>query len=266
MLQQIVDLQAEADELLVMLQARPDADFERVTAFKEWTINDVLRHLHVGDTMAALSVAEPEAFQRYLTDVRSKRAGGLSPRDDARARFGDLGGAKLLAAWRAKLDDLCGVLAAKDPDARLKWAGPDMGLRMFTIARQMEVWAHGQEVYDVLGLQRAGTDRLRNIAQIGVRTFGWTFTNRGLPVPPNAPYVALDAPSGGRWEWNVPDAQNSVTGSALEFCQVVTQVRNIGDTRLVVTGETAKAWMAIAQCFAGSPETPPVPGSRRRAG
>ena len=266
MLQQIVDLQAEADELHATLQARPDADFERVTAFKEWTINDVLRHLHVGDTMAALSVTEPEAFQRYLTDVRAKRAGGLSPQDDARARFGDLGGARLLTAWRGKLDDLCGVLAAKDPDARLKWAGPDMGLRMFTTARQMEVWAHGQEVYDVLGLERAETDRLRNIAQIGVRTFGWTFANRGLPVPPKAPYVALDVPSGGRWEWNAPDAANAVMGSALEFAQVVTQVRNVADTRLAVTGETAKAWMTIAQCFAGPPEAPPAPGSRRRMG
>ncbi len=265
MLQQIVDLLAEADEFAAMLRARPDADFERVTAFKAWTIDDVLRHLHVGDTMAALSVAEPQAFQRYLLDVRSKRAGGLSPRDDARQRFGHLGGRKLLDAWRAKLDDLCGLLAAKDPDARLKWAGPDMGLRMFTTARQMEVWAHGQEVYDVLGLERQGTDRLRNIAEIGVRTFGWTFANRGQPVPLNVPYVALDAPSGGRWEWNPPDARNAVTGSALAFAQVVTQVRNVADTRLAVTGETAKAWMAIAQCFAGPPETPPAPGSRRPA-
>jgi hypothetical protein len=55
-----------------------------------------------------------------------------------------------------------------------------------------------------------------------------------------------------------------VEGSASEFCQVVTQVRNVADTRLRVSGETARRWMAIAQCFAGGPETPPAPGTRFR--
>ena len=55
-----------------------------------------------------------------------------------------------------------------------------------------------------------------------------------------------------------------IEGSATEFCQVVTQVRNIADTRLKVAGEAATRWMAIAQCFAGPPETPPAPGSRFR--
>ena len=266
MLQQIVDLRAEAAELFATLESRADADFERVTAFKAWTVADVLRHLHVGDTMAWLSVAEPDSYQRFLADTRAKRAGGLSPRDDARQRFGHLAGQTLLRAWHDKLESLCALLATRDPDLRLKWAGPDMGLRMFTTARQMEVWAHGQEVHDVLGLDRVGTGRLRNIAEIGVRTFGWTFANRGMPVPGAAPYVRLNAPSGGVWEWNPPSEANRVEGSALEFCQVVTQVRNIADTKLTVVGDTAKAWMAIAQCFAGPPEAPPAPGTRRRMG
>jgi hypothetical protein len=55
-----------------------------------------------------------------------------------------------------------------------------------------------------------------------------------------------------------------IEGDAIEFCQVVAQTRNIADTSLKVAGETAAAWMAIAQCFAGPPETPPPPGSRFR--
>lgn len=129
----------------------------------------------------------------------------------------------------------------------------------------MEIWSHGQEIYDVLGLDRVPTERLKSIATIGVKTFGWTFTNRKLPVPPDAPYVRLDAPSGAVWEWNAPSTSNAVTGAALDFCQVVTQVRNIADTKLTVTGGTATSWMAIAQCFAGPPETPPAPGMRAKA-
>jgi len=53
-----------------------------------------------------------------------------------------------------------------------------------------------------------------------------------------------------------------VAGDATEFCQVVTQTRNVADTRLDVKGETAVRWMAMAQCFAGPPEDPPEPGTR----
>jgi uncharacterized protein (TIGR03084 family) len=103
---------------------------------------------------------------------------------------------------------------------------------------------------------------LKNIATIGVRTFGWSFTNRKLAKPETAPYIELTAPSGAVWTFNDEDTTNLVRGSAVEFCQVVTQVRNIADTHLQVSGDTAHAWMAIAQCFAGPPEDPPAPGSR----
>ncbi len=79
-------------------------------------------------------------------------------------------------------------------------------------------------------------------------------------------YVKLTAPTGEIWEWNEPDVENCVVGSATEFCQVVAQTRNIADTQLSVTGDTANRWMSIAQCFAGPPEDPPAPGSRHRIG
>ena len=51
-------------------------------------------------------------------------------------------------------------------------------------------------------------------------------------------------------------------GSAVEFAQVVTQIRNIDDTGLETVGDTARRWMEIAQCFAGGPEMPPAKGVR----
>lgn len=262
----VADLVAEAAELAELLQPLSDADYERVTAFKDYTVADVLRHLHQGDTTAMLSISDPAAFRTFQAERRARREReGSTGRDEARRQFGHLGGRPLLEAWRGTLARLCDRLDAIPPDTRLAWAGPDMGARMFTTARQMEVWAHGQEIWDVLGRERVPTDRLRSIAVIGVRTFGWTFANRGLPAPAEPPHVRLTAPSGAVWEWNAPTASSSVTGSALEFCQVVTQVRNVADTQLSVAGEAARQWMAIAQCFAGPPETPPAPGSRRPA-
>jgi hypothetical protein len=65
------------------------------------------------------------------------------------------------------------------------------------------------------------------------------------------------------WEFNNQSDENYITGLAEEFCQVVTQVRNIKDVDLNVVGGDATEWMSIAQCFAGPAETPPAPGTRK---
>jgi len=262
MLQQAVDFQAEADALHALLATLDDAGWERETGFKRWTINDVVQHLHAGDLMAAASIAGQDVFTAFRAEIQAAREAGLTRVQETRRRLGDLTGRRLLARWHAEATALAGKLSAMPPDTRLKWAGPDMGVRMFTTARQMETWAHGQAIYDLLGVERAATDRLRSVAEIGVRTYGWTFANRQRPVPGPAPYVRLNAPDGSVWEWNDPAPDNAVQGDALAFCQVVTQTRNIADTALRVTGEPARIWMSIAQCFAGPPEDPPAPGTR----
>src|SRR5262249_30333372 len=145
---------------------------------------------------------------------------------------------------------------------RVGWAGPDMSVRSSISARLMETWAHGQEVYDLLGRECVQTDRIKNIADLGVRTFGWAYMNRGLTVPVPAPQVRLAAPSGAVWTWHEDETANRVEGSAVDFCKVVTQTRNVADTALTITGPIATDWMTIVQCFAGPPEDPPPRGTR----
>lgn len=266
MLPQIADLRDEAEELRTLLAVLEPADWQRATLFKGWTIDDIVQHLHMGDAMGLASAIDPAAFDTLVADIRARRESGLSRLEETRQRLDGLKGERLLAQWQATLDTLCDALAARPADARLKWVGPDMGVRMFATARQMEIWSHAQAIYDLLGRTRpAPRPRLRNIAEIGIRTFGWAYRNRGLDVPSPMPYVHLDNPFGAAWEWNAPSADNAVTGPAFDFCQVVTQTRNVADTALAVSGDTARHWMSIVQCFAGPPETPPPAGTRRRA-
>jgi uncharacterized protein (TIGR03084 family) len=262
MVTEAADFQAEANELHTLLVTLGDADWQRPTLFKAWTVNDILQHLHDSDLMAAASVAGAEAFARLQAETKALRAGGMTRLQATRHRFGHLTGRQLLERWYAQVADLSEKLSALPTNTRLNWVGPAMGARMFTTARQMETWAHGQAIYDLMGAERQPTNRLRNIAEIGVRTYGWTFANRGISTPGPAPYVRLTGQHGAVWEWNDPSPSNAVEGNALDFCQVVTQVRNIADTTLNVTGEPARAWMSLAQCFAGPPEDPPPPGAR----
>jgi uncharacterized protein (TIGR03084 family) len=263
MLELIRDLREEGDELYALLKTLDEGDWERPTPFKSWTVRDVVEHLHFSDRLAVLSLKSAEEFLKAAGDMgRAAREEGLDMRALSRRAIGSKKPSELLQLWRDYFVEMCDLLGAADPKDRLKWFGPDMGVRMFATARQMETWAHGQDVYDLLRLPRENTDRIKNIAVIGVKTFGWTFVNRGLEVPPDIPYVRLTAPSGEIWEWNEANDDDRVEGLATEFCHVVTQGRNVADTQLEVVGETAMRWMAIAQCFAGGPEDPPQPGQR----
>ncbi len=266
MLSQAADFRAEVEALNALLVRLADPDWDRPTQFKAWTVNDIIQHLHAGDLMAAASAEGAEPFARLRAEVQGLRDSGMTRVQETRHRMGGLTGPRLRGLWFAKAVALADELAGMPPETRLKWSGPDMGLRMFTTARQMETWAHGQAIYDLVGETRVPTARLRNIAEIGVRTYGWTFANRQRPAPGPAPHVRLAGPDGAVWTWNDPSVANAVTGDALAFCQVVTQVRNVADTALSVTGEPARTWMSLAQCFAGPPENPPAPGTRFMAG
>lgn len=263
MFQQVDDFRAESDALYVLLQPLSEDEFEQVTQFKGWTINDILQHLHFWNVSADQSVHDPDAFTAMFGEL-VKALQSHTLRGFESERLGHLGGAALLEDWHDQYVGISDSFADVDPKMRVKWAGPDMSVRSSITARQMETWAHGQAVFDILGVHRNNEDRIRNIAFLGVNTCSWTFKNRGMNVPEPPPLVRLTAPSGETWEWNTPGNGNLVKGDAGEFCQVVTQTRNIADTSLKVEGDVATQWMAMAQCFAGPVEDPPPPGSRFR--
>ena len=140
--------------------------------------------------------------------------------------------------------------------------GPDMSVKSSITARLMETWAHGQAIYDILGIVRKNQDHIKNITVLGNNTFKWCYTVHGKKVPSIVPHLKLAAPSGEIWTFNDVSNDDLIEGNAEDFCQVVTQVRNIADVNLNVVGEIANEWMSIAQCFAGPPEQPPKPGAR----
>jgi len=264
MLQQAIDFREESDALFALLDPLSDQDWERKTQFKAWTINDVVAHLHFADYAADLALQNSAAFTNFGREMVAASKQGMGHLAFTHSWLKGIKGHALLTRWHEYARAMAARFSVADPKQRVPWFGPDMSVRSSITARLMETWAHGQAVYDLLGIMRRDTDRIKNIAVIGINTFGWTFTNRKLPVPTDPPYVRLTAPSGNIWEWNSPDQANIVEGSAVEFCQVVTQVRNIADTSMRVVGETATTWMSMAQCFAGPPENPPAPGSRFR--
>ena len=263
-MQQATDFLDESAALCALLMRLSDADFETPTQFKDWTINNVVRHLHVWNIAVDLSLRDENAFGAFVSAMMAGVRGGKLPEFEA-VYLNGISGHALREAWMERAEATASAFAMADPKLRLKWVGPDMSALSSITARLMETWAHAQAIYDVLAVERQDTDRIGNIVRLGVNTWGFTWKNRRVEPPGPMPHLHLEAPSGAIWEYGEPSDSGIISGSATEFCQVVTQCRNIADTSLEVTGEVAHQWMAVAQCFAGPPQDPPPKGTRHRA-
>jgi uncharacterized protein (TIGR03084 family) len=244
------DLAAETAVLDALLADLSEAQWQLSTPAEGWRIADQVSHLAHFDETALLAAVDPERFRREAAELI---ADGMDFPDRVAASYRHRGGADLLAWFRGARRDLLAGFAELDPTTRLPWYGPDMGPASALTARLMETWAHGQDVADTIGVQRQPSARLRHVAHLGVRTFGFVHELRGRPVPATAIRVELVAPDGGTWTWGPDDATDRVTGPALDFCLLVTQRRHRDDLTLTVVGDTATEWVAIAQAFAGAP-------------
>ena len=260
-MEQAYDFRDESDALAAVLDGRAEADWDRPTLFKDWTANDVIRHLHFWNRGADLSLSDPDGFQDLRRRFRAAAA-ATSHRAAESSMMGGLGGPALLDDWRGLYREMAERWAEVDPRRRVPWVGPDMSARSSITARLMETWSHGQAIFDLFGIEREEHDRIRNVVFLGVNTYGWTWSVREREPPGPMPHLRLTAPSGAVWEFGEEDGENRIEGPAVAFAQVVAQTRNVADTDLRVTGPVAAQWMANAQCFAGPAETPPPPGAR----
>jgi uncharacterized protein (TIGR03084 family) len=260
----LADLQAETGDLLAMIRTLDPADdtagWAAPTPSEGWAVRDQISHLAWFDDAATTAVTDPGAFRESRTALLGRGDGAV---DELVAADRSLTPVQVLAWFTAARERMMTALKGVGARARLPWYGPDMSAASFVTARLMETWAHGQDVADALGVTRIPATRLRHVARLGVLALPYGFAMRGLPVPEQPVRVELTAPDGTLWA--LGEGQDLVRGPMLDFCLVVTQRANVADTALEVTGETARAWMAVAQAFAGPPGQGRPPGSRSPA-
>src|ERR1700722_3476239 len=156
MIQQAIDFRDESDALFALLDTLDDSAWARNTQFKQWTINDIVAHLHIGNHLADLSLPDGDAFSEFVRGLpaASKQAGARRL-DSTHAWLGGLRNRDLLYRWRDFYREMTDRFAAAEPRKRVKWVGPDMSVLSSITARLMETWAHGQAIYDLLGQERS---------------------------------------------------------------------------------------------------------------
>jgi uncharacterized protein (TIGR03084 family) len=248
----IDDLAAEQAVILRLIESLPDEAWDRPSPAEGWTLRDCVVHLAETDESAFDAVAGTE---RERPGPRS----GVNTPGQLAAR--DVKPTQVVEWYSSSAARLVEALRSLDPEARPTWAGRPMGARSFISARIMEHWSHGLDIHDAAGVEAVDSDRLRHVAHLGWLTRDFAFRNRGLTPPSEPFFIELQAPSGQTWSWGPPDAAQRITGSASDFCRVVTQRIHWSDTDLRTEGLDAAEFLKIAQAFAGPPGSGRPPGS-----
>ena len=98
MIQQALDFRDESEAIAGLLAPLADEDYAQTTLFKGWSIDEILRHLHVWNVAADLSLSDAEAFRQFLSQMAAGVRGGRLP-DFERRYLDGLGGTALRDGW-----------------------------------------------------------------------------------------------------------------------------------------------------------------------
>jgi uncharacterized protein (TIGR03084 family) len=253
------DLDAEGDQLRKAVDQLGEQGWRAATPAAGWTVATSVAHLLWTDEVAVLAAhslrGDPDkaAWDEVVLAAIADPHGFV---DAGAHELAALPREEVLDRWAAGRTALRQALTELPEGSKMPWFGPPMSPASMATARFMETWAHALDVYDAaareIGQSRPEpTDRIRHVAHLGVRTRDYAYSVQEETPPAEEFRVQLTAPSGETWAWGPEGAAQSVTGSAYDFCLLVTQRVHRDDTDLVAVGADAEHWLRIAQAFAG---------------
>ncbi|MEO3854904.1 TIGR03084 family metal-binding protein [Acrocarpospora sp. B8E8] len=256
----IAALTADGDDVDRMVADLPAAKWALETPSPGWTIAHQIAHLSATFRMAGLAASNAEAFAAL--------ASKLSPDFDANVRHAMAGYLAeppdvLLTRWRTERDGAIKALAAAPPDQMVPWLVNPLPPAVLGMAGMMELFGHGQDIADALGIKPERTDRIQLIVAFAIRTWTFGYLARGLTPPETEFRFELSGPSGALWTFGPEDSPNRITGSAADFCLLVTRRRHRDDLDLAAAGAEADRWMDIAQAYRGPAGDGRTPGQFR---
>jgi len=242
------DLTKEGDELDAVVAHLDDAQWSTPTPAEGWTVAHQIAHLAATFKLATLAAGAPEIFEKVKA--------GLSPDFEANvnaamAPYLAEPPAGLLQRFREERAAADKALGALTGDTLVPWLVRPLPASVLAAAGMMELFGHGQDVYDALGVRRVYDDRVGHLCFFGARTWDFGYQARNLPVPDVALRFELTAPSGTVWTFGPADATEIVRGPAVDFCMLVTRRRHRDDLALVAAGRLADEWLNLAQAYRG---------------
>ncbi|GAA2224973.1 TIGR03084 family metal-binding protein [Streptomyces amakusaensis] len=222
-----------------------------------WTVADQIAHLVFVFGLARVAATDANAFHGFIERAAGNFNGAVNA---ALADYADDSRETLIARWREAWRATHTALAALPPERPVPWlTGPTLPADVARVG-VLELFGHGQDIADALRLRHRPTDHIVHVTRFAQANRDFGYQARGL-TPPSEPFrFELTGPSGALWEYGPADAKERITGSAYDFCLLVTRRRHRADLELNASGAEADRYLDLAQAYRGNPGPGRTPG------
>ena len=101
MLKQAYDFKNESDYLYKILDDLPESDLDTKTLFKEWSFNTIIRHLHVWNYAANITLLNVSEWENFSDKLKVNFNNGKTLNDFEKSFSNNLKGKELLDKWKS---------------------------------------------------------------------------------------------------------------------------------------------------------------------
>jgi len=240
----VAELADEHADLDGVLSKLTDDEWLTPTPAEGWDIRDQVSHLaDTNDICVDTITGGPRPLNETALSFETPEAFTQSGVDKGRA----MKPADVFDWWRTSAARNRGALLAKDARDRVPW-GLGMSAKMMATARLMETWAHAGDIRGGLGLEPSATPRLHSIAFLTLRAVPYALSFAKVEQPSGTLRASLTY-DGETWDIGPEDADNVITGDALEFCRLGIRRVARADTSLKAEGPLADAALDNLRAF-----------------
>ncbi|MEU4419827.1 maleylpyruvate isomerase family mycothiol-dependent enzyme [Actinoplanes sp. NPDC024001] len=246
---------AQVAALDLTLSTLDPGGWQRIAAYEEMSVHDLLAHLLATDSLVAAALGVPvQPPMEPGTNPVARTAVVVAQERERPVE-------QTLRAWRDQAEALCRVLPRRPGDATVTLGFP-MVVPDVLLARAFETWIHTEDIAGATASPAATPlpENLSPMADLAARMLP-KVTARGFPDG-GLIGLHLTGPGGGDWTipagrsddlGGVPDAE--ITADVVEFCRLVGGRRDPATFPAVISGDTAVArrWLAAAPKLAPYP-------------
>ncbi len=248
------DLVAEQQSLDQFLQRVHEREWKLPTPAKGWTIHDTVSHLAAAETFSAIAITSGPEFDVAGTvgDVQAWIDAGVA--EGRKKRY-----QAVIEWWRNGRADVVDALSRMEGTDRVPWLYSTMSAKTFATMRLMETWAHGLDIKAAMNGRivldedeedpDADTPRLRHVAWLAHRLLPYAFEQAGETYPAEGIRVQLMGPRYTSYVFGPEHTDNTIKGTATDFCRVAVHRVDVSDTGLKAIGDGAETALRLLRAY-----------------